>query len=58
MDPRVILVCAAAAGLIVGVHAAGVGIKKAAVGVAHVVHHIVRHPVDSAKNGAGKHVKD
>jgi hypothetical protein len=58
MDPRVILICAAAAGLVFGVHAGAVGIKKVAIGVKHVVVHIVKHPVDSAKNGAGKHAKD
>jgi hypothetical protein len=52
IDPKILLVLALAAGLVMGVKTAGTAIKTAAQKTAHVAVRVFKHPVHSVKNGA------
>lgn len=51
-DAKVLVVAALAAMVVFGGVKVAHGVKKVAKGTAHAITHIVKHPVDSAKNGS------
>lgn len=53
-DGKVLVVAALAGILIFGAVKTVHGIKKLGQAIGHTVHHVVAHPVDSAKNGGAK----
>lgn len=51
-DGKVLVILAVGAMLVVGASKVGHGVKVGAQKTVSVVKHIVKHPVDSAKNGS------